>query len=82
VQLADMAGAAQTSQQAEAEAGWEDDFGFDDFGEEGGGGGSGSAAGRGAGPQDGAEGAPPRSLASPVHRAGRVQGSGDSWNDW
>ena len=74
-----MAGAAQTSQQAEAEAGWEDDFGWGDRdGEEGGGG---AASGAGAA-QDGAGGAPPRSLASPVHRAGRVQGSGDSWNDW
>jgi hypothetical protein len=80
--MADMAGAAQTSQQAETEAGWEDDFGWD--GEDGGGGsGSNGAASGTAGVQDGAEGAPLHSaLASPVHRAGRVQGSGDSWNDW
>lgn len=72
-----MAGAAQTSQQADTEAGWEEDFGWED----GGGGGSNGAGGV-AGVQDGAEGAAPHSLASPVHRAGRVQGGGDSWNDW
>lgn len=79
--MADMAPAAHTSQQVETEAGWEDDFGWD--GEDGGGGSGSNGTSGVAGVQDGAEGAPPHSaLASPVHRAGRVQGSGDSWNDW
>lgn len=76
-----MPTAAQSSHEADAGVGWEEDFGWDDGG--GGSGNNAGAASRSPAVQDGAEGAPPRSLASPVHRAGRAQqGSGDSWNDW